>query len=99
MENCFFFFNSGVFRDIILNRFFSHPCIFRYDSLLYDNELGFYVVGERMPGTVFDVINDFDTDMFFLVLKDILMALKHIHESGMIHSDVKPANILYKKTV
>jgi serine/threonine protein kinase len=47
---------------------------------------------------------DADTEMFtgsridaLRVLHDIAHALNHLHNRGMVHNDVKPANILYSK--
>ncbi|VBB18787.1 hypothetical protein YASMINEVIRUS_1319 [Yasminevirus sp. GU-2018] len=93
------FFEAGSFREIVLNPILKHPRIFQYDEIKYDNQIGIYKIGKRMKGTVSDIITEFDKNMFFTILKDVVSALKHIHSYGMIHSDIKPANILYTKTV
>ena len=92
------FFEPAAFRESFFNGILSHPKIFHYDVVKYDIDIGIYKIGERMQGTIESLIPMFNRDMFIVLLADMLDALTYIHSIGLIHSDVKPANILYRYT-
>jgi serine/threonine protein kinase len=96
--NDYRFFESGAFREIFFNPVLVHPRIFQYDAIKYDEEIGIYTIGKLMDGTVYDLIDIFNANIFLKLLKQMLDAIKHLHSFGIVHSDIKPANILYKTT-
>ncbi len=93
------FFESGSFREMFMNPILDHDKILKYDSIEHDPDIGFYQMGPRMNGESSDdeIINIFDVSMFYQILMDITMAIMHLHAHEIIHSDIKPTNILYQK--
>jgi len=92
------FFEPGAFREVIFNSMLNHPRISHYDMIGYDATLGIYKTGKRMKGTADLLMSKFNKNMFVIMLTDIISALKYIHSIGLVHSDVKPPNILYEYT-
>jgi serine/threonine protein kinase len=92
------FFDSGVFRETFFSGILNHPTIFSYETTNYDDELGLYKIGSMMDGDLNDpeFLKHFNEGIFFKLLEDMTNALKHIHSYSLIHSDIKPANILFK---
>ena len=74
----------------------THPCIVAvYDTGEYDGRP--YIVMERLPGrTLADDIarGPLSADRVRTVLAEVLEALVAAHEAGILHRDVKPANVL-----
>jgi serine/threonine protein kinase len=93
------FFEVGAFREIFFNQILNHHNLFKYTEIHYHPEIGIYAIGARMSGTMNDtqIYENFDENMFYLILSNMQEALKYLHGHGIIHSDIKPANILYKK--
>lgn len=94
------FFVSGTFRECFFNGIINHFNIFRYSIAKYDTSvLGLYKTGELLDGDLSKVefLKSVNEDIFFELLEDMVNALIHIHSYNIIHSDIKPSNILYKK--
>jgi tetratricopeptide (TPR) repeat protein len=56
-----------------------------------------YIVMEYVEGVSFDAelaTGSMDATSIATVLRDVALALEHAHRSGVVHRDVKPANIL-----
>jgi serine/threonine protein kinase len=75
----------------------NHPHILRIYELLEDN-VCFYIVSEVLSkGELFDHIvksGRLEENYVISILKQILLALSHMHGQGIIHRDLKPENIL-----
>lgn len=93
------FFDSGAFREMFMNPIMNHEKLFKYDEINYDPEIGYIQTGQKMDGISCDdeIVNNFSVNTFYQILTDITMALKHLHAHEVIHSDIKPENILYQK--
>src|SRR5437762_2407057 len=91
------YFEAGSFRETFFNSILNHKNLFKYDSVHHDPELGLYKIGRRMQGPINSpkLTRLFNENMFFRLLGDITEGLLHLHSYGIIHSDVKPSNILY----
>jgi eukaryotic-like serine/threonine-protein kinase len=61
----------------------------------------YYFVMEYIEGqTVFDAMNEvtrFDEEDALNILIDVSRGLEHAHESGIVHRDIKPQNIMLSK--
>lgn len=55
-----------------------------------------YILGENLE-TILSQQNSFSEAETILMMKSILPILKTVHESGTIHRDVKPANIIFSE--
>ncbi len=84
---------------------FNHPNIvqvYDFDGIEYDDQHIFYMVMSYIPGTnLFHVLSEhaedktpMDEERIESIMLDLLAALDYAHQGGMVHRDVKPANIL-----
>jgi serine/threonine protein kinase len=81
-----------------------HPNVVRTDEIIIDEAKNSVVhVMEKMDGalhepSLLEGVNDYchssSHDCLF-VARDVLGALKYLHEKGIVHGDIKPPNILY----
>lgn len=80
-----------------------------YDKLMHPNilkpfdyqtdEIYIYMLMELFPFDLFDVIKNnrykgISIDMIYKILNELLSAVKHCHDNGIYHYDIKPENIL-----
>lgn len=91
------FFCPALFREIFLTGVLKHPNIYTFDTTVYDKSFGIYRTGKIMRSdlTCDEFVDQFNVKIFFRLLEDMNAAFKHMHSYGLIHSDIKPANILY----
>ena len=94
-DNTYDYFCAGSFREFVFNRVFDHPNLFK-TKLKYDSVLGVLNTGELMKGTIIELKPNI-SEIYVQLVRNITTCLKYIHSMGLIHSDIKPANILYKK--
>lgn len=64
-----------------------------------DNEF-YYIVTDRMfgPFLTIDQISELSEEKKRILLKAILYSIMQIHDRGIVHSDLKPENIMIKQT-
>jgi len=64
----------------------------------YEDDEGIYLVLERLPGTLAQVLlaspRAWSVSDARSVIKQLLEAIKHVHDCGLIHGDISPNNIL-----
>lgn len=75
----------------------NHPNIIQ----IYDadrDERGYFVVMEYVKGTTLALEHQQSTQLpigrIIPIIKQVVLALGHVHERGMVHRDVKPSNVL-----
>lgn len=85
--------NSFNHEVTMLKRFQDHANIVKYICHANNHEHG-YIVMELMPTDLLTAPLP-SNGIALRVMKQLLLALKFIHESGYYHGDVKPANVLF----
>eukprot|EP01126_Amoeba_proteus_P035262 TRINITY_DN3548_c0_g1_i1.p1 TRINITY_DN3548_c0_g1~~TRINITY_DN3548_c0_g1_i1.p1 ORF type:complete len:345 (-),score=57.37 TRINITY_DN3548_c0_g1_i1:777-1751(-) len=94
---------KGMMNEITLLQRLNHPNIVRYiDSCKTDKE--FYIVLEYVEnGSLSDILKDFGEGgrfpehLIVLYIEQVLRGLEYLHQQGVIHRDIKGANILSTK--
>eukprot|EP01138_Halocafeteria_seosinensis_P007828 gb/GECG01007998.1/.p1 GENE.gb/GECG01007998.1/~~gb/GECG01007998.1/.p1 ORF type:complete len:468 (+),score=58.44 gb/GECG01007998.1/:1-1404(+) len=76
-----------------------HENVVQYYGCEWDNNSDtFYMLMEYMPGkSLSDVLREFntmDTTIIQKYMADITSAVKHLHDNGIVHGDIKPSNVL-----
>ena len=90
-------------REISAIQDVSHPNLVRmYENIVYRDRI--YLIYEYMPEG--DLLHFLETcssgslswNDACTVVCDVLTGLRHCHELGIVHGDIKPENILFKKS-
>ncbi|KAJ3101925.1 hypothetical protein HDU97_000966 [Phlyctochytrium planicorne] len=88
---------ESIRREITLLMAVNHPCIINIGGV-YDEKDFIYIVLElARGGELFDLIIDkkkFTENECRVVMKQLLTALKYLHDRNIVHRDLKPENIL-----
>ncbi|MGC1375788.1 MAG: protein kinase [Anaerolineales bacterium] len=78
-----------------------HPHIVRSYGLETDGEIAFilmdYVEGVTLRKKIFDLDRPFTMREVLEIMQPVCAALKYAHQSGIVHCDIKPANIMLHK--
>lgn len=88
--------------EVALLRKIQHPCVLELIKS-YEDESAFYIIFERLDGgELFDWIVDskvglHETEEARPIMRNVLLALEYLHGQNIIHRDVKPENILFKR--
>lgn len=79
----------------------NHPDVVRFYGLEHKDDLYFilmdFVDGTTLRKFVFEIKKSLAPDQILWVLQPVCSALHYAHEMGMVHCDVKPANIKLDK--
>lgn len=69
-------------------------------SDFFRNDSKYYIVTEKIDAAPFDPvdISKSDFEQKLLIMKIILHAMTTLHKNGIVHGDIKPENILFKRT-
>mmetsp|Transcript_18777 Transcript_18777/g.31303 ORF Transcript_18777/g.31303 Transcript_18777/m.31303 type:complete len:1208 (+) Transcript_18777:214-3837(+) len=91
---------SQIEAEIELMKKLNHPNIVKYvDTIRTDDYL--YIVLEYMENgsllTVFKKFGSFSESLAAIYIVQVLKGLKYLHEQGVLHRDIKGANILTTK--
>ena len=86
-------------REISILRLFDHPNICKYYKLLEDNSKVYIILELCGPMTLSKYCRRhpekrLSEEKAFMVFKQIVQGLKHIHHKGYCHKDLKLTNIL-----
>lgn len=75
-----------------------HPNIVRFYGLEQHDRLIFmlmdFVDGESLKPKIFDAQGHLPFEQVYAITSELAWALKYAHSEGLVHSDVKPANIM-----
>jgi serine/threonine protein kinase len=77
-----------------------HPKIIRFYSLERDGDIAFIVMDYAEGNTLRDEIQArriLPPQRILQIMRDICAALNYAHETGYVHCDIKPANIILDK--
>lgn len=77
-----------------------HPCVMPTHEVLEDDKYYYVVMQQASEGSFFEsLVKDFPTGVVPSAtvktsLRDILDAVRHLHEHGILHRDIKPDNLV-----
>jgi serine/threonine protein kinase len=78
-----------------------HPNIVRFYGLEQDGPLAFmlmeYVEGTSLRREIFDAQGGISLPRLLAIIRPVCAALHYAHQSGFVHCDIKPGNILIDK--
>ena len=94
--------DDGTVIEIALCRGLNHPNVVRYvDDGVYTDADGTrypYIVTNYFSGRLLsEVIADglLDSDRAAAIYAEVLAGLAYLHESGLVHNDITPRNVMY----
>jgi len=75
-----------------------HPSIVRFFSFRQEGRLAIilidFIQGDTLKMKIFDRDNPFSKEEILSILNPVIRALHFAHNRGMVHCDIKPANIM-----
>lgn len=75
-----------------------HPSIVRFFSFKQEGRLAIilldFIQGDTLKMKIFDRDNPFSKEEILSILNPVIRALHFAHNRGMVHCDIKPANIM-----
>lgn len=75
-----------------------HPNIVRFYGLEQDDEIAFilmdYIEGSTLRKEIFRAQSSIPLERVLEIMKPVCSALHYAHQSGVVHADIKPANIM-----
>ncbi|MGC1377091.1 MAG: bifunctional serine/threonine-protein kinase/formylglycine-generating enzyme family protein, partial [Anaerolineales bacterium] len=78
-----------------------HPHIVRSYGLETDGRIAFilmdYIEGVSLRTRIFDLNRPFTSEEALEIMQPVCAALHYAHQSGIVHCDIKPANIMIHK--
>jgi serine/threonine-protein kinase 11 len=86
-------------REIRLIRLFHHPNILRLFEVLYDKQeeevcLVLEYAEKRSLGSIIDEGIRLSKRAIFSITRQVAAAVQYLHDTGYVHQDIKPCNIL-----
>ncbi|MCD8290106.1 MAG: bifunctional serine/threonine-protein kinase/formylglycine-generating enzyme family protein [Prevotella sp.] len=72
----------------------NHPNIVRAEHFDTCGNIPYLVMKLCEGGSLSKRVGQMSDDEILLVMRDVAQGLKYLHESGIVHQDIKPANIL-----
>ena len=90
---------SQLEREVSLMRRYQHNNILKLHEVLHDtkNDVVYLIIDYADCGSLEDLISNpipLDDSIVRSIFYQVLQALKFLHNSGMVHQDIKPSNIL-----
>ena len=90
---------SQLEREVSLMRRYQHKSILKLHEVLHDtkNDNVYLIIDYADCGSLQDLINHQkppSNEVIRSIFYQVLQALKYLHNSGMVHQDIKPSNIL-----
>ena len=91
------YWSDSFVMELLFLPILKHPNIPILKDYGKNDILGLYKINERMYGDLltYNIQNDFNREIFYKFLSSILSVIKYLHSHYLLHSDIKPANILY----
>ena len=90
--------NSSTLREAVFYKILSHPYIVECEKIMLNSTGEIHIMIEHCPC---DMINVFTRENrmenFAKYFAHVAYALRFMHESGMCHGDIKPANIVISR--
>ncbi|ORX34212.1 kinase-like domain-containing protein, partial [Kockovaella imperatae] len=91
---------EGVMHEVELLKRLDHPCIVKYEGMLRDEEylnIILEYVENGSLGQTLKAFGNFNEELVSSYVAKILEGLAYLHSQGVVHCDLKAANILSTK--
>ncbi|KAG5493953.1 hypothetical protein JKF63_01785 [Porcisia hertigi] len=88
-------------RQLVFSRKVDHPNILRFIDIVEDKRVNCFALQEYMPNGAIDAIPPVTSDKPLPTLQrflmDVLSGLVHLHDNGLAHLSLAPANIFFSQ--
>lgn len=87
--------SKGALNEFNVSKIFDHPNVMKYDDIDYSCN----IIMKLCDRDLYDSLNNCSESQLFGIISQICRGLKHIHDCGYVHGDIKSRNILMKDGV
>lgn len=82
--------SKGALNEFNVSKVFDHPNVMKYDSI--DDNCN--ITMQLCDGDLYELLDDYSESQLLGIVRQICYGLKHMHDLGYTHGDIKSRNIL-----